>query len=145
MKYARVNLDEASYQEIDLPWQYLTFKDWSPLKKIYQEYCSYKNFSSVMPLFDLQFDDVHTDIIGYWDQKTLAAFSMIKRWDHHSAECLQFAWNYHNPQLRLGIKTLEHECWLYKTRGFKYLYLGQDQDYKRLILGYQILGPCVDK
>lgn len=140
MKFARVNLTQTDYQEIDLNWGYLARPDWSDLKQIYNEYCRYKKFDSVMPLFDLQFNDSNTDVIGYCDQGEIVAFSIIKLWDKDSAECVQFAWNYNDPKLRLGIRTLEHECTIYKQRGFKYLYLGLDQEYKRQLQGYEILG-----
>lgn len=141
MKFARVNLAQTNYREIDLMWAYLARPDWSELRQIYREYCTYKKFDSVMPLFDLQFNDSNTDVIGYISQKEIVAFSIVKLWDKENAECVQFAWNYANPHLRLGIRSLEHECAIYKQRGFKYLYLGLDHEYKQQLQGYEILGP----
>lgn len=141
MQFARVDLSKTNYNEIDMPWGYMARPDWSDLKIIYQQYCQYKKFASVMPLFDQQFDDANTDVIGYIYDGHLVAFSIVKLWDKSNAECVQFAWNYHDPKLRLGIRSLEHECAIYKARGFKYLYLGLDQEYKRNLQGYEILGP----
>lgn len=141
MKFARINLSLTNYKELDLTWGYLAMPDWSNLKEIYRSYCAHKKFESVMPLFDLQFNDSNTDVIGYCDQGKICAFSIIKLWDNESAECVQFAWDYTNPKLRLGLRTLEHECAVYKQRGFKYLYLGLDQEYKQQLQGYEILGP----
>jgi arginyl-tRNA--protein-N-Asp/Glu arginylyltransferase len=94
-----------------------------------------------MPLFDLHLYDRYSDIIGYIDDSELVAFSLIKRFNPCDAEAIQFAWDYENPDLRLGIISLQHECAIYKDRGFKYLYLGEDLEYKRQFDGYEILGP----
>ena len=51
-----------------------------------------------------------------------------------------FAWNYKNPVLKLGIESLKNECAIYKNKGYKYLYLGQAAEYKK-IDGYEELGP----
>jgi hypothetical protein len=58
-----------------------------------------------------------------------------------NALCDQFAWNYNNPKLRLGIETMKTECAIYRERGFQYLYLEQAHLYKSQIKGFEILGP----
>ena len=64
------------------------------LNAIYADYCRYKKFDSVMPLFDSQFTDVKNDIYGYPDLSgKIVAFSMVRRHDSISAESLQFAWD----------------------------------------------------
>jgi hypothetical protein len=82
-----------------------------------------------------------TDVIGYYDQDALVAFSLIRRYDDKNALCVQFAWNYNNPKLRLGIETMKTECAIYRARGFEYLYLEQAHLYKSEIAGFEILGP----
>jgi hypothetical protein len=82
-----------------------------------------------------------TDVIGYYDHDRLVAFSLIKRYNDHNALCDQFAWNYNNPKLRLGIETMKAECAIYKARGFQYLYLEQAHLYKSDMDGFEILGP----
>ena len=94
-----------------------------------------------MPIFDSRYTDPMTDVIGYYDQARLVAFSLIKRYDQHNALCDQFAWTYHNPRLRLGVETMKTECAIYKARGFQYLYLEQAHLYKAQIDGFEILGP----
>lgn len=94
-----------------------------------------------MPIFNSQYKDPETDILGYYHQCKLVAFSLIKKWDDHHAESVQFAWDYATPELNFGHRSLMVECSLYKSRGFKYLYLGQAADYKSQIDGYEILGP----
>ncbi len=100
------------------------------MNSIYRDYCKYKHFASVMPIFDSRYTDPMTDVIGYYDQDRLVAFSLIRRYDDHNALCDQFAWNYNNPKLRLGIETMKTECAIYKARGFQYLYLEQAHLYK---------------
>ena len=111
------------------------------LNEIYRQYCIYKKFPSVMPIFDSRYTDPMTDVIGYFDQAKMVAFSLIRRYDEHNALCDQFAWTYHRPELRLGIETLKAECAIYKKRGFRYLYLEQAHSYKSEIDGFEILGP----
>jgi hypothetical protein len=111
------------------------------LKEIYKKYCIYKKFESVVPLFDGMIFDKFTDIVGYYADDKLSAFSLIKRYDRENAEALQFAWDYKNPDLRLGIESLKHECAYYKNQGYKYLYLGLADEYKSQIDGYELLGP----
>ena len=122
-------------------WSFIENPDISVLNQIYQTYCRYKKFPSVMPIFDSEYTDSKIDVIGYFDQTVLVAFSLIKKYDHDNIEAVQFAWTYHDPKLRLGIRSLEHECALYKKLGFKYLYLGEANEYKKRIDGFEILGP----
>jgi hypothetical protein len=140
VKYARIDLSKTNYQLID-QWQYLTDPDIDQLNQIYLRYCRYKQFKSVMPIFDSQYLDPNTDLLGYYDQGQLVAFSLIRKYDQHNAECIQFAWNYARPELRLGIETMKHECALYKSLGYQYLYLGGADEYKQEIDGFEMLGP----
>jgi len=141
MKFARINLSETNYSIKD-NWSYVRGIDLYPtLHQIYRQYCNYKKFDSVMPLFDNQFHDPLTDIIGYYFNSQLVAFSLVKTYDKENAEALQFAWDYVDPELRLGIESLKNECAVYKARGFRYLYLGSADEYKSELDGYEILGP----
>ena len=72
------------------------------LQGIYKTYCEYKKFKSVMPLFESEF--YNNDIIAYYDNDKIEAFSMIGKYDNKNVENFQFAWTYHNPDLMLGIK-----------------------------------------
>ena len=139
-QFARIDLGKTNYP-ITVEWMYITQPDIVALNHIYREYCQYRKFSSVMPIFDSRYTDPMTDIIGYYDHTELVAFSLIKRYDNQNALCDQFAWTYHNPRLRLGIETMKTECAIYKSRGFRYLYLEQAHEYKKEIDGFEILGP----
>lgn len=143
MKFCRINLVETDYDIMPASrWGYIREKDVSSLDQIYKSYCKFKNFDSVMPIFDSQYLDESIDIIGYYDNENLVAWDMIKVYDNENVEALQFAWNYENPNLRLGIESLKNACAIYKQRGFKYLYLGLTANYKKEIKGYQELGPA---
>lgn len=142
MKYARIDLSQTNYVQID-NWEYITNPDIKELNRIYSEYCRHKQFKSVMPIFDSQYLDSNTDILGYYYNQILIAFSLIRKYDQQNAECAQFAWDYKNPELRLGIATMKHECALYKSLGFRYLYLGGADEYKTEIDGFELLGPVI--
>ena len=139
-QHARINLEETHYKPT-VDWYYITDPDIAVLNNIYRTYCIYKHFGSVMPIFDSQYLDPDTDLIGYQDQGRLVAWSMIKRYDSHNALCAQFAWTYHNPKTRLGIESLKTECAIYRERGFRYLYLDQAHLYKQGFDGFELLGP----
>lgn len=94
-----------------------------------------------MPIFPEEYTDERNDVIGYYDQDELVAFSLVRKYDTENAEAVQFAWNYTNPQLKLGITSLKSECALYRSQGFRYYYLGGADEYKRQIDGFEILGP----
>ncbi len=139
-QYARIRLEETQYQPT-VDWYYITERNLAQLNDIYRTYCIYKHFASVMPIFDSQYQDPGTDIIGYRDAGELVAFSLMKRYDDHNVLASQFAWTYHNPKTRLGIESLRTECAIYRQRGFKYLYLDQVHLYKQSFDGFEMLGP----
>ena len=139
-QFARIDLSKTNYK-INVKWEYLRDPDIVKLNKIYRDYCLYKHFASVMPIFDSRYTDTMTDVIGYYDGDKLVAFSLIKRYDDQNALCDQFAWNYHQPKMRLGIETMKAECAIYRERGFKYLYLEQAHLYKADMDGFELLGP----
>ena len=142
--FARINLAKTRY-EPTVAWRYITSRDsdtLARLDRIYRDYCVYKKFDSVMPMFHSRYTDPMSDVIGYYDQDQLVAWSLIRRFDERNALCDQFAWTYHNPRLRLGIETMKTECAIYKARGFEYLYLEQAHLYKQEIDGFELLGPA---
>jgi hypothetical protein len=139
-QFARIDLSKTTYQPT-VDWKYLCNPDIPALRDIYKTYCAYKQFASVMPLFDSQFTDPATDVIGYYDNKKLVAFSLMKRYDIKNVLASQFAWTYHNPKIRLGVESLKTECAIYREQGFQYLYLDQAHLYKQDLEGFELLGP----
>ena len=95
-----------------------------------------------MPIFPTEYTDKYTKIIGYYDNGELVAFSLIKQHTREDVEAIQFAWNYENPKLHLGIKSLRHECAMFRALGFKYLWLGEANEYKKKIDGFEVMGPA---
>ena len=136
--YARINLDKTNYKKID-NYQILPNPDPNQLNEIYYKYCRYHKFNSVMPIFDSEYED--NEVIGYYDGDILVAFSLIARYDRENAEAVQFAWDYANPKMFLGLASLRNECALYKEQGFKYLYIGGADAYKNQIDGLEIMTP----
>ena len=141
-QFARIDLSKTNYNE-SVYWAYLSKTDHmiKECLEIYRTYCIYRHFGSVMPMFESRFHDPMADVIGYFDNKKMVAFSLIRRFDDENALCDQFAWTYHKPRMRLGIETMKTECAIYKARGFRYLYLEQAHLYKSEIEGFEILGP----
>jgi hypothetical protein len=82
----------------------------------------------------------HNDVIGYYDSTNLVAWSVVTKYNSEDVYSVQFAWDYANPNLRLGIKSIEHECAYYKSLGYKYYYLGEAHKYKQNIQGFEILN-----
>lgn len=142
-QFARIDLARTNY-EPTVEWRYINDRGpdvLAQLDDIYRTYCIYKHFASVMPMFHSRYLDPMADLIGYYDADRLVAWSLIRRFDQHNAQCDQFAWTYHRPRLRMGIETMKTECAIYKERGFQYLYLEQAHLYKSEIDGFEILGP----
>jgi hypothetical protein len=138
MIFCRINLSKTNYKKVKNS-KIIKNPDIDLLNEIYFSYCRYKKFKSFMPIFDCEYKN--HDVIGYFDKDEMVAFSLTATYDKDNAECYQFAWNYKNPKLQLGIKSLKNECAIYKERGFKYLYLGESHEYKEQIKGFEIMGP----
>ena len=136
MKFCRIDLDKTNYSKLN-NWK-LHSESTHEYSRIYSEYCAHKNFDSVMPVFSSQYLDPRIEMICYYDTK-FVAWDMIRLHDSFNAEALQFAWDYKNPDLKLGIESLKNACAIYKERGYKYLYLGEAAKYKQ-IAGYEELG-----
>ena len=138
-QFARIDLAQTTYRPT-VTWEYLPEPNIAQLQDIYRTYCIYKHFASVMPLFDSQFTDPMTDVIGYREQGKLVAFSLMRRYDTENVLASQFAWTYHNPRSRLGVESLKTECAIYRDRGYKFLYLDQAHLYKQGLEGFELLG-----
>ena len=139
-QFARIDLAQTTYRPT-VTWEYLLEPNIAQLQDIYRTYCIYKHFASVMPLFNSQFTDPMTDVIGYREQGELVAFSLMRRLDTENVLASQFAWTYRNPRTRLGVESLKTECAIYRDRGYKFLYLDQAHLYKQGLEGFEILGP----
>lgn len=139
-QYCRIDLSCTNYKEIH--HRKLTTNDYNRSLEIYHEYCIHKNFDPFHyhPLWIDQFNDDSVDVLGYYDQDELVAFSMIYLFPT-SLCCYadQFAWDYKNPKLRLGYKSIRSECARYKRMGYQYYYLGEVTNYKQQLQGFELV------
>ena len=138
MIYCRIKLSKTNYKIYDNSL-ILDKPNLKQIQDIYKKYCDQKKFKSVQPLF--QNDITAHQVMGYFHDGKMVAFTLLYELDKKNIESLQFAWDYEKPKLRLGIKSLENECAWAKNNGYKYLYLGQDDRYKSQFKGYEVLGP----
>mgnify|MGYP003670538513 FL=1 len=141
--YARIKLKETNYTGT-IP--YITAKlernfDADQMQKIYRDYCVYKRFPSVMPLFIDEYLYPQSDVMCYYDEDVMVGFTLMFKYNSRNVAAAQFAWNYHKPWMQLGIQSLEYICAWYKSQDFEYLYLGGDEPYKRQLQGYEICPP----
>lgn len=144
MSYCGINLNETSYK-INTDYKLFDSYEKPPVDKmldIYNQYCKHKKFKSVWPIYAEEFVAKQNDIIGYYDHNRLVAWSMIYKINDKVVEALQFAWNYENPELKLGIESMKTECAIYKKLGYKLIILGEDHQYKRKIDGFTVFGPA---
>jgi arginyl-tRNA--protein-N-Asp/Glu arginylyltransferase len=82
----------------------------------------------------------HNDVVGYYDDAKLVAWSVVTKYNKDVVYAVQFAWDYVTPKLSLGRVSLENECAFYKDQGYKYYYLGEAHKYKSEFDGFELLG-----
>ena len=134
--YCRVDLDKTNYKEID--YKLLDESYFDKISNIYKKYIDYKKFSSAIPIFIEDLQQTNTEILGYFDKEELIAFSIVLVYpSRRMVYADQFAWGYENPKLKLGYESLRSECARYKRLGFKYFYLGEYNEYKNELKGFE--------
>lgn len=137
--YARIDLSKTNYTVLD-NFKVITNPDLYELHQIFKKYCQYKKFASVEPMWDMEFIWDHNDVLGYYDNTNLVAWSVVTKYNRNDVYAVQFAWDYANPKLGLGIASLKSECAYYKSQGYKYYYLGEAHKYKQDLDGFEILN-----
>jgi hypothetical protein len=140
MTFACIDLADVTYQA-DLKAELLNPVPVDEVVQVYKAYCVHKHFYSVMPMVPGRFLVPGTEVWGYRDNGRLVAWSMYRVWDSHSVVCDHHAWDYKNPRLRLGIRSFENECAIYRDRGFRSMYLESVEPYMYDIKGFRLLGP----
>lgn len=141
-QFGRIDLARTKYK-INTDWELFEDPPVPELMRIYRDYCRHKHFLSVIPMVPERFTESGTDVIGYQDQGRLVAWSMLRRWGRHSVLSDHFAWDYRNPGLRLGIRSLETECAIYRDRGYQWMYFESVEPYMLDVEGFEILGPTI--
>jgi len=139
-QFGRIQLQHTDY-EIELDYQLLNPVPVDQVRRVYREYCLHKRFLSVIPMVDGRITDPNTQLIGYHEQDRLVAWSMYRIWDNKNILSDHFAWDYRNPLLRLGIRSLQNECAIYRESGYEYMYFESIQPYMLSMQGFEILGP----
>lgn len=135
--FCRIRLQQTRYREIE--YKILSSDCFGKLESIYNEYCIYRKFDSLVPLFIEEFENPMTEVLGYYDGNELVAFSLIYLYpSKKSCMAEQFAWNYRNKKLKLGYRSIRSECARYKRLGYDYLYLGESADYKQELQGFEL-------
>jgi hypothetical protein len=139
MQFGRIDLSKTNYN-ITLDYKLLNPIPIEDVHRVYSDYCAYKNFQSVMPMIDGRFSLANTEVFGYYEQHTLIAWSMYRIWDAKNIVIDHHAWDYKNPKLRMGIRSLENECAVYRDRGYKFMFFESIEPYMLKLQGFEILG-----
>lgn len=137
--YARIDLSKTNYTVLD-NFKVITNPNLYELHQIFKKYCQHKKFASVEPMWDMEFIWDHNDVLGYYDNTNLVAWSVVTKYNRNDVYAVQFAWDYANPKLGLGIASLKSECAYYKSLGYRYYYLGEAHKYKQDLDGFEILN-----
>ena len=141
MTYCYINLADTDYTaetNHKILSQDERYAKTNQMLAIYQQYADYKKFKSVWPIYQEEFVAEHNDIIAYYDNNDLVAWSMMYRINNRAVEALQFAWDYRNPKLKLGIASMKTECAIYKELGYELIILGEAHEYKKQIDGFTV-------
>jgi hypothetical protein len=138
-QFARIDLQSTTYQR-ELDAQLLDPVPINTVLRIYRDYCAHRHFQSVMPMIPGRLTAPGTEVWGYHDQGNLVAWSMYRIWDSDNILSDHFAWNYQNPRLRLGIRSIETECAIYRDRGYRWMYFESVEPYMLDLQGFEIMG-----
>lgn len=137
----RINLELTNYRQI--PFQFLDKKYFSQCEKIYKKYIAHNNIENPHPVFEEEWDKeskYNADVLGYYHDDQLVAWSLVYKFPSKSTILAdQFAWNYADPKLKLGYRSIRSECAYYKSQGYKYFILGDPDKYKEELKGYEII------
>tara|TARA_R110002126_G_scaffold68224_5_gene172663 strand:- start:7 stop:456 length:450 start_codon:yes stop_codon:yes gene_type:complete len=137
--YARIDLSKTNYTS-KADFKIIINPNIDELQLIFKKYCNYKKFLSVEPMWENEFIWNHNDVVGYYDDAKLVAWSVVTKYNKDVVYAVQFAWDYVTPKLSLGRVSLENECAFYKDQGYKYYYLGEAHKYKSEFDGFELLG-----
>jgi hypothetical protein len=139
--YAYIDLTQTDYTP-QVEYEILSKDvDTAPLLEIYRQYAIHKKFESVWPIYAEELVAPHNDIIAYRDNGEIVAWTMMYRMAKECVWNMQFAWNYANPKLKLGYKSLRTECAIYRDRGYTRMLIDENMKYKSELQGYNIMGP----
>jgi hypothetical protein len=138
--YSYIALQETNYKPL-LDFEILTnIENPSLLLDIHQKYCRYKNFTSVQPIFHGEFTDPRCEFVTYKIDNKVVAWTMLRKLGDTAIDNMQFCWDYEDPKLKLGYKSIRTECAIYRDRGFTEMLIDTEMYYKKQLQGYSIYG-----
>ena len=79
IEYCRIDLSKTSYKLIN-NFKVITDPDINQLQEIFKKYCKHKKFASVEPMWDNEFIWSHNDVIGYYNNAKLVAWSLVTKY-----------------------------------------------------------------
>ena len=138
-QFGRIDLQRTGYA-VELDWEMLDPVPINDVLRVYRDYCAHKHFLSVMPMIPGRLTAPGTEIIGYRQHDQLVAWSMYRIWDDHNILSDHHAWDYREPKLRLGFRSIETECAIYRDRGYRFMYFESVQPYMLDLQGFETLG-----
>lgn len=138
-QFGRIDLSATRYQS-DLECEILDPVPVNEVLRVYRAYCLHKHFHSVMPMIPGRLTAVDTEILGYRYRDQLVAWSMYRIWDRENILSDHFAWDYRDPALRLGIRSIQNECAIYRDRGFRWMFFESVEPYMLDLEGFETLG-----
>ncbi len=137
----RIDLTKTNYKQID--FTLLGVEDFPRCEAIYKKYIDHNEIENPHPVFEEEWNHeakYNSDVLGYFNNGNLVAWSLTYRFPSKQTVIAdQFAWDYNDPSLKLGYKSIRSECAYYKALGFKYFILGDPDKYKQEIKGYEII------
>ena len=95
----------------------------------------------MQPIYPGEFADPRCQFVTYKHQDKLVAWTMIRKLDTIAVDNMQFCWDYENPKLKLGYKSIRTECAIYRDLGYKQMLVDTEMHYKTELQGYKLFGP----
>ena len=89
--YCRIDLSKTNYSRLDSA-RLIRSPNVVELNRIFKTYCEYKKFTSVEPMWDNEFTWSHNDVIGYYNNTKLVAWSVVTKYNKDDVYSVQFAW-----------------------------------------------------
>ena len=142
----RIDLTKTNYKQID--FKLLGKNDFASCEQIYKQYIEHNEIENPHPVFEEEWNreaKYNADVLGYYDKDVLVAWSLVYKFPSKQTILAdQFAWNYANPKLKLGYRSIRSECAYYKSKAYKYFILGDPDKYKEELQGYEIIERGMD-
>lgn len=140
----RIWLKQTDYKQTTFKWEIVDTPPKVIFEKILKKYIHHNNFKNIWTIKE---DHERYKYILYYENDKIVAITKLLHYKPQFnivgpiLETNFFIWNYHKPELNLGIITLEHEIALAKSMGLDYLYTGpgyeQSSIYKSTFKGFQ--------